>query len=229
MIVLGYISPGQVATRFMDSVMDLVTADSRISGRISNISGPRIATARNDVVRSFLSMPSKPQWLLMLDSDMSFDTEIVEKFLQASHEKLRPVVGALCFGGGRVGTPFPTLYRMIDPAKSKGKVTEVIENYPKDALCKVDATGAACLFIHRDLLMQMYDKFSTMPDGHPNPHPWFAETIYKGQEYGEDWTFCMRLKQMEVPLYVHTGIKLGHVKSHLYDEDFYNFYRRANG
>lgn len=229
MIAVGYISPGQVATRFMDSLMDLVLTDSNVTCRISLVSGPRIASARNDVVRTFLQEPSKPEWLLMLDSDMSFDPKIAQQLLDVAHEKLRPVVGGLCFGGGRVGTPFPTLYRMVNPAKGKGKVTEVIKDYPKDALCKVDATGAACLFIHRDLLMQMYDKFSTMPDGHANPHPWFAETVFQGHEYGEDWTFCMRLAQMKVPLYVHTGVKLGHVKTQLYDEQFYNDYRRNNG
>src|ERR1051325_3042762 len=210
MIAVGYISPGQVATRFMDSYVDLVLTEPRVSARISMVSGPRIASARNDVVRTFLDMESKPQWLLMLDSDMSFDPEIVQQFLDIAHEKIRPVVGGLCFGGGRVGTPFPTLYRMTNPTKGKSKVTEVIEDYPKDALCKVDATGAAALFVCRDVFMQMYDKFGTMPDGHSNPQPWFAETIYQGHEYGEDWTFCMRLKQMGIPLYVHTGIKLGH-------------------
>lgn len=221
MITVGYCSPGSVSTRFSDSLIDLMMSDSRVSSRISVVSGPRIAAARNDICSTFLAEKSKPEWLLMLDSDMSFDTDIVERMLQASHEKLRPVVGGLCFGGGRVGVPFPTLYQMIDPGKSKGKVTKVLEAYPKDALCKVDATGAACLFIHRELLIQMKDKFGLMPDGHENPHPWFAESIYKGHEYGEDWTFCMRLKQMKVPLYVHTGIKLGHVKTQLYDEEFY--------
>lgn len=228
MIVIGYVSPGQVSTRFMDSFDDLRCKDNRVTGRISIISGPRITQARNDICCQFLSMSDKQQWLLMLDSDMTFDSDIVERLLDASHEKLRPVVGGLCFGGGRVGVPFPTLYKLTDPAKTKGKLTEVIKEYPKDALVKVDATGAACLFMHRDLLVQMKDKFALMPDGHNNPHPWFSETIYKGQPYGEDWSFCMRLKQMNVPLYVHTSIKLGHIKTHLYDEEFY-FSRREHG
>ncbi len=229
MIALGFISPGTVSTAFMTSALDLMKTDSRVSSWVSVVSGPRIAAARNDVVSQFLELSTKPEWLLMLDSDMVFDADIAERMIQASHTKLRPVVGGLCFGGGRVGVPFPTLYQMVDPAKNQGKVTKVLESYPKDALCKVDATGAACLFIHRELLTQMYDQFHAMPDGHVNPHPWFAESIYKGYEYGEDWTFCMRLKQMNVPLYVHTGIKLGHIKSQNFNEEFYNTYRRNNG
>lgn len=229
MIVIGFISPGQVATVFTNSLLDLMREEERISGYISLVSGPGISTARCNVVRAFLDMKNKPEWLLMLDADMSFDPDICQKFIDAAHEKIRPVVGGLCFGGGRVGVPFPTLYRIPNPANSKGKLTEIIEDYPDNALCKVDATGAACLFIHRDVLLQMYDKFGTMPDGHRNPHPWFSETAHGGHEYGEDWTFCMRLKQMKVPLYVHTGIKLGHVKTQLYNEEFYKQHRRNNG
>lgn len=229
MIVIGYISPGQVATRFMDSFDDLRVADKRITGRISIVSGPRIAAARNQICQNFLAMKSKPEWLLMLDSDMTFDSDLTEKLLEASHEKLRPVIGGLCFGGGRIGQPFPTMYRLVNPNTNRGSFSQVIRDYPKDALCKVDATGAACLFIHRELLIQMEEKFKAMPDGHRNPHPWFSETVQGGHEYGEDWTFCMRLRLMKVPLYVHTGIKLGHVKSQLYDEEFYQSYRRNNG
>jgi len=228
MIIIGYISPGQVATRFTDSLLG-VFKDPRVVGHISVISGPRIAQARNDMVSAFLSDKSKPQWLLMVDSDMIFEPSIIDDFLNAAHEKLRPVVGGLCFGGGRVGQPFPTLYKLVDPNKNGGKFTEVIRDYPKNALCKVAATGAACLFIHRDVLLQMQDKFAAMPDSHRNPHPWFAETVQGGHEYGEDWTFCMRLQHMKIPLYVHTGIKLGHVKTQIYDEDFYLEYRRTHG
>lgn len=226
-VVVGYISPGQTATGFCDSLADLMRSETRVIGRVSIVSGPRIAAARNDLCHAFLNMSQRPEWLLMLDADMSFGEDLVDRMLKTSHEKLRPVIGGLCFGGGRVGQPFPTLYKFVDPANNGGKVTKVLELYPKDALCKVDATGAACLFIHRDILVQMYDKFSTMPDGHKNPHPWFAETVHAGHEYGEDFTFCLRLKQIKVPIYCHTGIKLGHQKTQNYDEEFYHAYRKG--
>ena len=150
-VVVGYCSPGNTATIFTDSLADLMRAESRVIGRISPVSGPRISAARNDICSSFLSMKMKPEWLLMLDADMSFDETIVHQLLEASHEKLRPVLGGLCFGGGHVGQPFPTLYQFVDPAKNNGKVTKVLERYPKEALCKVDATGAACLHPQRGL------------------------------------------------------------------------------
>lgn len=227
-VAIGFISPGEVATSFLESMLTISTSDPHIVGHISVVSGPRIAAARNDVVTGFLAHPQEPDWLFMVDSDMDFPQNTIAKFLEASNLKIRPVVGGLCFGGGRIGMPFPTLYRLVDPKKNGGKITEVIHDYPKDALCKVDATGAAALFIHRSVLEDMCSSFSTMPDGYRNPHPWFAESVQMGYEYGEDWTFCMRLRHLKIPLYVHTGIKFGHRKSQNYNEEYYNL-RRRNG
>lgn len=225
-VVIGYCSPGHTASLFTDSLADLMRVERRIVGRLGMVSGPRIASARNLICSVALDMPEKPEWLLMLDADMGFDDDIVDRFLQAADSKLRPVVGGLCFGGGRIGQPLPTLSRMADPKTNGGRVTETIWDYPKDALCKVDATGAAALFIHRDVLVQMAEEFRLMPDGYINPHPWFSETVHAGHEYGEDWTFCMRLRHMKIPLYVHTGIKLGHQKTQNYNEEFYHAYRQ---
>lgn len=227
MISLGYVSPGHGPDGFMLSLLELQRVEPRLTKIHGIVSGPRISEARNDLIREFLK--TKNEWLLMLDRDMIFDGDIVEKFMQASNPKIRPVVGGLCFGGGRVGVPFPTLYTLVDPATNNGKLTRVVSDYPKDALCKVDATGAAALFCHRQLLIEVGEKYKDMPDGYPNPHPWFAESVQNGHSYGEDWTFCMRLKLMGIPLYVHTGIKLGHVKTQDYNESYYNQWRQIHG
>lgn len=227
MISVGYLSNGDEKTHFSNSLYVMGKQDERITRIHVIVSGPRIATARNDLCREFLKTDN--QWFLMLDSDMIFEPDLLDKLLLSANDRIRPVVGGLCFGGGRVGVPFPTLYTLTDPKKNGGKVTKVISNYPKDALCRVDATGAACLLIHRDVLLNMEKEFSSMPDGYANPHPWFAETVHMGQEYGEDWTFCMRLRKMKIPIYVNTGIKLGHVKTQIYDEEFYENWRKFNG
>lgn len=225
-VCLGYISPGTLATAFHESVINLLMTDNNVVGHISMVSGPRISSARNEITQAFLDHPKEPEWFLMLDADMVFDEDIIKRFLEVANAKIRPVVGGLCFGGGHINQPFPTLYRLVDPKTNGGRLTEVIKKYPKDALVKVDATGAAALFIHRSVLTEMKQKFKDCPDGYPNPHPWFAESVHKGHEYGEDWAFCMRLKAIDCPLYVHTGIKLGHMKSYDMNEDHYNTWRK---
>lgn len=227
MISVGYASPGTVATLFHESLLTLVRQDSRITHIHSFISGPRITSVRNDIVREFLK--TENEWLLSLDTDMVFQPDLLNSLLGSANKAIRPVVGGLCFGGGRVNVPFPTLYTLTNPKDNGGKITRVVRDYPKDALCKVDATGAACLLIHRKVLQEMGDKYKDMPDGYPNPHPWFAESVHQGHEFGEDWTFCMRLKQMGVPLYVNTAVKLGHVKTQNYNEAYYEQWRKFNG
>lgn len=216
--VLGYVHPGQVSAQFMQSVMDLFIADENRGSRSRLVrrgailavgSGPRIASARNDVVRGFLR--TSAEWLLMVDTDMVFTPADVDALFQVADPVERPLVGGLCFGGGRAGIVFPTLY-VLQPPIDGAPPVRVVENYPDDALCRVDATGAAFLLGHRSV-------YEPMGEHYGEPAPWFVEgTVYHGLSFGEDWAFCMRAKDMGVPLYVHTGVKIGHMKAQVLDE-----------
>lgn len=219
---VAYIHPGSVDGMFHESMMHLMAADAakgddglilKRGGHIGKSSGPRIAAARNDVVRHFLGFRS--DWLLMIDSDMVFTPEDVYDLVETADAELRPIVGGLCFGGGKSGMMFPTLYRLVDEENP----VQIIKDYPPDRLCEVDATGAAFLLVHRSVLEKMHQTYG-------EPIPWFAEgTLYKGYQFGEDWAFCMRAKQLGYPIYVHTGIRIGHMKSQIMDEDAYKTYR----
>jgi GT2 family glycosyltransferase len=225
-LFLAYIHPGELDGNFHESLLQLLAddhkrgKDSRIydrGGHIGMSSGPRIAAARNDIVRHFLKFNCP--WLLMVDSDMVFNPAAVDKIMEAADAKERPLVGGLCFGGGRSGIMFPTLYRLRVAGPNEEPV-EVIKDYPPDQLCKVDATGAAFLLMHRDLLVRMEREWGE------TPYPWFIEgSVYKGMTFGEDWAFCLRAKQLGYPLYVHTGVKIGHAKKQILDEEAYFAYR----
>lgn len=219
-LALGYVHPGHVDAHFMQSVVNTLATDShrtpprilRGGAVIAVGSGPRIAEARNQVVESFLK-GSQADWLLMIDTDMVFAVEAVDKIMEAADPETRPIIGGLCFGGGRSGVMFPTMYRLRKAEPNQSPV-EVIEDYPEDALCEVDATGAAFLLIHRGVLENMGKVYEG------SPYPWFLEgSVYKGTKFGEDWAFCMRAKEAGYPIYVHTGCKIGHVKPQVLDED----------
>src|SRR5450756_755286 len=50
--------------------------------------------------------------------------------------------------------------------------------------------------MHRSTLLTIGAKYG-------KPAPWFSEgTIYKGLTFGEDWAFCMRAKDLGIPIYV---------------------------
>lgn len=223
-VVVGYVHPADVAAVFHRSLLALWMYDLRHNrrileggGHLATMSGANINTARNDIVRGFLGQTSA-DWLLMLDADMGFAPNTVDRLVEAAHAKDRPIVGGLCFGIQTTGIDdlnswqyevFPTLYRFNED----GRVDRYNE-YPTNALFPVDATGAACLLVHRTVLAAMRDKY-------PEPFPWFAESQLNGQPVGEDMTFCIRAKSLGYPVFVHTGIKTSHAKTCFIDEQMF--------
>ena len=208
-VVIGYLSGGDTRIEFTRSI-GAVTAHSignnlPLVGALPHVSGPRIAAGRNHLVESFLASPG--EWLLMVDDDMSFDGDVIDRFLKVADAEKRPIVGGLAFATGRDGI-FPTLFQVHPEAQVPVRITA----WPLDDLVEVDATGAACLFVHRSV-------FERMSDEYPKPWQWFQETQLNGSTVGEDMTFCLRARALGFPIVVDTSIKFGHVKARIIDED----------
>lgn len=192
-VVVGYVSPGYVATEFHDSLMHLIL-ERGIGGRISVNSGPRIASSRNQIVREFLAT-NRP-WLWMLDTDMVFGSDTLQKLLDADRE----IVGALCHGHKLDGSTFPVLYELTETGMCRKEDFE-------DGLVEVDGTGAACLLVHRDVLEKM------QANADNDLYPWFQEGRTLGKlEVGEDICFCLKAKEQGYKVYVDTRVKCGHKK-----------------
>ena len=227
-LVIGWVHPGDVNGMFMESIIRMyATDDARptprllrgAGGTLGVQSGPRIAEARNAVIDGFLRQTTG-EWLLMVDTDMVFTPDAVDALFDAADPEDCPIVGGLCFGGGRGGRMFPTLYRLNPDVEPGQSPIEVIEDYPKDALCEVTATGAAFLLMHRAALVKIGDHYG-------KPYPWFAEgTVAKGgMTFGEDTAFCIRAQSLGIPIHVHTGAKVGHVKPQILNEEAFEAYQ----
>lgn len=240
-VVIAWISPGQIDHQFMDSVIGLIHYDSGSNryitrpegGTISMISSPRIAEARSQVVERFATGFPEADWLLMVDADMTFGHDLLERMLEHADPEKVPVLGGLCFGGGRGTKIFPTVYEEIEV---DGKLTlSPTPDYPRDALVKVGGTGAACMLVHRQVFAAMarpWPKgFGTHQDGTPNPYPWFVEGLSgpDGAQYGEDIAFCKRARMLGIPIHVHTGIKLGHMKRYELTEAVFDEWLAGQG
>lgn len=216
-VFIAWCQPGKTGGGFTESLAGLLLWDHvhgqhivGHGGYISLASGPRIASGRTQLVDQFLAHPSKPDWLLMVDADMVFEPDLVTRMLEVADRKDIPVLGGLCFAGGRGARMYPTIYAL----NGDGARMDKYLTYPRDTLVKVDGTGTGCLLVHRRVYEEMAGKY-------PRPYPWFAEAVIDGEEYGEDITFCLRLNRMRIPVHVHTGIKLGHEKTMVYDEALY--------
>lgn len=197
-------------------------------GFICISTGPRMAEARNLVIDQYARDHPSSDWLLFIDSDMTFDPDLVEAMLQVADPEKVPILGGLCFAGGRGNEPWPTIWRELDGPEDSFWNIERVFDYPKDSLCEVAATGAACVMIHRDVFTKMKRPwprgFGTLQDGvTPNVQPWFSEGLVgpKGQPLGEDTAFCRKAQMMGIPVHVHTGIKTGHMKAFEMTEENY--------
>ena len=118
-VAFGYVHPDQVSVLFHTSFMQTILYDKATSNRIvggaAKFSSANISNARNEVVRQFLAMPSKPEWLWMVDTDMEWEADALDRLLQSAYDddgalKAR-IVGGLCFGV-HDGALWPTLYAL---------------------------------------------------------------------------------------------------------------------
>lgn len=224
---------------FTHSLVDLMRWDAQGPGHVCGAwggfigvqSGPRIAETRNQIVDVFAEKHPHAEWLLFLDSDMTFECTIIEDMLKLADPEKVPILGALAFvAGGDHGGPHPTIYEeheMVGPDGETMVGVSHVEDYPRDALVKCGGTGAAGLLIHRSVLAAMsrpWPKgFGTTEKNIPNPYPWFAEGLVNpdGKPLGEDIAFCRRARLLGIPVHVATGIKMGHMKLYKLDEDYW--------
>ena len=221
-VVVAYVHPGHVDGGFHTSLINLFVWDlqgpRRIldgGGHIAMQSGANITGARNDTVRMFLESHTA-DWLLWIDSDMVFTPDSLERLLRAADPKERPIMGGLCFGkwiGGPYDEIFPTIYWWDDSSGTPGVVRA--NEYPENAVWSVGATGSAFILIHRSVFEGM---------SFPEPYPFYQETALAGHPVSEDMTFCLRAVASGFPIFVHTGVKVGHVKPETIGEPEYRRY-----
>ena len=220
-VLLGYLHGKEISSSFNRSLLDLITWDQTHDNHLLQWGAIKaeamgIPDARNMLATQLLESPA--EWLFMVDSDMGFDKESLDRLLAAADPSDRPVVGGLCFvqretvsdgQGGWRWRPLPTMFLLQElPDGRRGFVPRV--HYLVDQMVRVHGTGAAFLLIHRSVIEQIGDNWF---DRVPGPD---------GALMGEDMSFCVRVTAREIPIYVHTGIRTTHQKtSWISDVDFW--------
>lgn len=233
-VIPSMVDGGTWASCFGLSWADMLLLDQVGSARIFRPGGQYlrvvagtggVAGARNQIVANFLKLTHRPEWLFMVDTDMGFAPDTVDRLIASAEANNALVVGALCFAQRSAQAAetalharrlklVPTLYRYMELGEEKG--FSPIEGYARDAFQWVDATGAACMVMHRTALEALpVDPFR--PILVPNALPGGAH-----REFSEDLSFCARLADVEIPLGVDTSIKTTHAKGGIFlDEESY--------
>jgi hypothetical protein len=230
--VVGFLDDGHWSACFGLSYRDMLLRDALAERRIVREGGRElrqvtgaggIASSRNKVAAAFLDH-TDGEWLAFIDTDMGFAPDSIDRLIASADKTGAGVIGALCFAGLRrkpaEGNPLyaerflvqPTLYDWVELDDEAGFRPRV--GYERDAVQRVDATGAAFLLIRRTVLASMRE---TAGDA------WFEPVSIPGaapgggrRTFSEDMSFCLRLGFAGVPCYVDTAVKTTHEKGFLY-------------
>jgi GT2 family glycosyltransferase len=207
-VLISYLHRDTVSHCFMQSLLDLQRHDKADRGAVAGLlpifcpSG-RLGPARNQQCAAMSKVDA--DWLWLVDSDMGFEPDALYRLMDAAHPQHRPVVGALNAVGflgesdGRGGYATHALPGVYDSA------LQIMQRVPDNAVIKATGTGAACLLIHHSVLDRIANAIGPA---------WFTERDWPGSSdrLSEDLSFCTRLRDLGVPVYVHTGVRTTHHK-----------------
>lgn len=183
---------GTIRTELFNHMLNLIANESRYAITILTTAGKSFHDyARNTLVEEFLTK-TKDEWLVFIDDDIIPPNNFLDML---QHNE--PVVGAVAYTYVN-GNLQATIYKHIS-----GKQYEPDrDTIAFSGLKEVDATGAACLAIKREVLEKMkkpYFKFEFDP-----------ETGVR--TFGEDFYFCAEAKKLGYKIYVDTSIVTDHMK-----------------
>ena len=199
-----------VHTEFMKSFLSMRrVGETKITISCSSL----IYDARNTMARR--AVKENFDRVLWLDSDMSFEPDFMER-LSARLDEGYEYVSGLYFT--RKAPVRPVLYSECGYfEKENGEVSPVAvwyDDYPKDTIFEVKATGFGGVMMTTDAIKRVADQF-----GLP-----FAPML----GFGEDLSFCGRFQQVGGKMWVDSTVKMGHVGLGTITEDVFLQQRGEN-
>ena len=213
LVLIGIALERNIMTEFMESRDMVRDALGPHCVGIAQAKGHRVDRNRDNIVKQFLAHERKPDWLLFLDSDMSFPVDIGMRLISAR----LPVIGGLYFHRsahtplvmtetsdikddyGRMARSWKfereLVYDFLHGAGLAMRDAAVAIDGVDDRIHECHAIGTGCMLIHRSVLEAMEP-------------PWFE---YRKHAESEDLTFCYRVRhELNLPIHVDLGSVCGH-------------------
>lgn len=191
---------------FVESLTDMMmyNASRGIDAKPVLLKSSLVYDARNQAAQK--AVAEGYDYVLWLDSDMTFDSNLLETMLGEIGDM--PMLSGLCFCRR---PPFkPCIFNEITVNKDTiGVVTPHATNwydYPRDTVTEVAGCGFACVLQRVDML----DTMLTM----------YGVPFFPIAGLGEDLSFCYRAAQLDYKMYADTRIKIGHIMRMAVDENF---------
>ena len=172
------------------------------------LKGSLVYDARNQITKYALGEDF--DFVLWLDSDMTFDSDLMEKMMAdiegAEDGVKKDAVTGLCFGRR---PPFkPCIYKRLEVDQDGNMVRPIAENwydYPRDSVFEVEACGFACVLMRIGMLQAMGI---------------YGVPFYPVGGMGEDLTFCWRARKLNLRFWCDSRLKIGHIMRLSVDEAF---------
>lgn len=250
-VTIAYLSGTDVSNGFLMSLLALRDADRQNGWNrldhpawwVNQRSGVNVSRTRNAVVKKFLEIRDPaPEWLLIVDADMTFEPSALELLVRAAEASRADdavpdihVIGGLCaaFGNDGAGN-VRVISTVFDVGEDKPGIdvptfrNATAKEVPFKTVRQVYGTGAAFLLIHRQVLVDIAAAVGKL-------YPWFRELIVEDSRPGiawhersdywisEDLFFCMQAQRCGYPIFVHTGVEVGHIKSIKLTPDLFRY------
>ena len=168
-----------------ESFVKLANRNSDIELAFCMTQNSLVYDARETIAQKFLE--SEADALMFIDSDMTFHSASIEYL--ARHNK--PFVTAKAFK--RVHPYQPCFYSKLEPAENGEWYMESPVEYG-EGLLRIEGAGMACALIRREAFEAI------------DP-PYFFPKV----GLGEDLSFCLKLKDAGVEMFLDTTIQFGHL------------------
>jgi len=216
---IGWCDNGNVDGKFMEGVMN--TSFAIMNNKINLVNSMRVQGNQIGRQRQVLfdawANQVKTDWLLWIDSDIVITQNAFNLVWNAADKIAKPVVCGTYFVSKEneqsLMEPFPTLF-------NEGKddfELKIIHPLPENQILKIDSAGFGFVLMHKsiiDPIRKMCPEYSL-----------FAEKENIGEKFiSEDVVFFSNLKKAGIPLYVHTGAIVQHMKRFSLDYNYYSLY-----
>ena len=144
--------------------------------------------------------------VLWIDSDMLYNADLLEQ-LSADMDEGREYVSALCFK--RSMPTEPVVYKELRNNVDVPGILEAViwKDYPRDQIFQCEGTGFGAVMTSVPLLKKVWDNYG--------PPFMYMNNL------GEDLSFNWRVKQLGVPMYCDSRVKVGHIGEYVYSEGDY--------
>ena len=217
-VIVGYIHGGMVHSRFMRSLINVMSYDAERDKIIKNLyesESTDIVQNRNFVAKGFLEQ-DEAEWLWFVDTDIIMMPDTLYRLYEFADRDARPIVTGMYFSylSREVNYPLPLMFHRT----AEGEYRSLDRS--SDQPIKIDGCGMGCCLIHRSVLEAIEAKYRDI-----DPWVWFGRDVVemKGRKtrLGEDFTFCRRAQELGFTIWGHCGVQVDHIKSRV--ESFATF------